>query len=247
MLFKGKTDQFVVSGFEEMKCINISHHDHLELTKNLSINDSEIIINSLEEDHMVDVNVEWISNSSQSINTIFRNVLHDLIDLLWLVVSSHRIDQDSEKLYKFRVVVVDAEVKAVEQSHGILFQVLSMLRNDISDLLVECLLLKGHLLAKSVCFLKPVSYLMMEVYFLSELLEVVLLDLVIHLIHDFVLSFVDLDGMLNLVNHTIVVEVIDSGVTNSILGSMLVKLVVIIVDSVFEGQGTNRLVVVINF
>ena len=82
MLFKGKTDQFVVSGFEEMKCINISHHDHLELTKNLSINDSEIIINSLEEDHMVDMNVEWVSNSSQSINTIFRNVFHDLIYLL---------------------------------------------------------------------------------------------------------------------------------------------------------------------
>ena len=193
-----------------MECINVSHHDHFKLAKDLSINNSEIIINCLKENHVVNVHIEWITDSSESFDAVFLNVFHDFFDLIWLVISRHLFDQDFEKFDKLWVVVVNTEIEAVKQSHGILFQVLSMLENDVGDLVVEFLLLQGHFLAKSVCLFKSVSNLVMEINLLSELLEVVFLDFFIHFVHDLILSFVNLNYMFDVVNQAVIVEIISS-------------------------------------
>jgi hypothetical protein len=103
-----------------VKSIFISHHDLLELPKDLGVHDSEVIINCLEEYHMVDVNVEWITNSSESINTVLNNVFQELIDLFILILVFHLFNQDFEELYNFRIVVVNTKIEAVEKSHRIL-------------------------------------------------------------------------------------------------------------------------------
>ena len=114
MLFKRQSDEFVVSLLQQVKSIFVSEHDKLELSQNLSINNPQIIIDCLEEHHVVHMNIQWISYLSEPIDTVLNNELKDFINLLGLVGVAHLIDQDLEELNQFRVVVVNTEVQTVE-------------------------------------------------------------------------------------------------------------------------------------
>jgi hypothetical protein len=63
-----------------------------------------------------------------------------------------------------------------------------VLSDDVNDLLVELMLLRLMFLPKSVGLFKSVSNLVVEVNLLSELDHVLLLDLLINFIIDFILN-----------------------------------------------------------
>ena len=121
-----------------------------------------------------------------------------------------------------------------------------MLRDDLYNLFVEDLSLFWMLLAQSVGFLEPVSHLMMEVHFLSELLEVLFLDFVVHVLSDLVFSGSNFESRLYMVDSAIVVEVISSGVSFWVLVHWLkvwdknVLLIVLVINTIFQSQGSDR-------
>jgi hypothetical protein len=58
-----------------MKCILISHLKESKLSEDLAINDPEIIIDSLIEDHVVNNLIDLFSNRSDLIDTILVDIL----------------------------------------------------------------------------------------------------------------------------------------------------------------------------
>jgi hypothetical protein len=157
---------------------------------------------------MVDVSVELLSLGSEDIDTVVVNVLKQHFDLLWFVVVVHLFDQRSQELDKVWVLIVDTEIQAVEQSKWVLFDVVRVLRDDFDDLHVHLLLLVFLVLAQSICFFKSVSHFMMKIDFLSELLQIVFLDLLVHDFFDVLLEIHYLKLLLKLIDDTILVQVI---------------------------------------
>jgi hypothetical protein len=70
---------------------------------------------------MVDESVDLFSDRSQSLNPVHINMLKKLVYLSWSV--RHLPNQSSEKLNKVWVVVVNAEVEAVEEGHLVFIDV----------------------------------------------------------------------------------------------------------------------------
>jgi len=105
-------DQLVVSLFQELNGILISHLKELEVAHDLGVDNSEVIIDCLIEDQVVADGVQLLILGSQSLDSVVVDIFQDLIDLF--IVGSHLLDQGSQELYKVRVVVIDTEIQAVE-------------------------------------------------------------------------------------------------------------------------------------
>jgi hypothetical protein len=86
------------------------------------------------------------------------------------------------------VIVVDTEVEAVEERHWILLDVVGVTYDDIDNLKIKSILLLRLVLGESVRFFKSICHLVMEINFLSELLQIVSLDLLIDFSSDLVFS-----------------------------------------------------------
>ena len=84
---------------------------------------------------MVNESIDLFSNSSQSLNTIDIDVLKEVINLLWTIL--HFKNQCSEKFNQIWIVVVNAEVQTVEQSHFVLLNVVRVLSNDVNYFSIE--------------------------------------------------------------------------------------------------------------
>lgn len=78
------------------------------------------------------MSIDLLSNCSDSFDSINIYVLKQLIHSGWSVLDFW--DQGSQELYLFWVVVVNAEVKAIEQSERVLFYVIGVLGYDLNDL-----------------------------------------------------------------------------------------------------------------
>ena len=90
----------------------------------------------------------------------------------------------------------------------ILLDVVGVLRDDLQNLLVQGLSLLRVLLAQSVRLLESVSYFMVEIYFLPELLQVLILYLLVEVVFDLIFSGTDLQSRLNLIDSSISVQVV---------------------------------------
>lgn len=121
---------------------------------------------------MVNKLVDLLSYSSDLFNSIHIDVLKQLVDL---IILRDLLDQSPDELYEVFVLVVDTEEQAVKEGHGVLLDIARVVGYAVNNLQIESLFLFSSLFAKSICFLKPVGDFMVEVYFLSEDLVVVLL------------------------------------------------------------------------
>jgi len=135
---EGDTNEIIISLHKHVFSIGVSELNDTELSQNLSKDNSELIINGLVENHMVNESIDCFSNSSQSFNTVNIDMLEELIDLSWTI--RHLLNQGSHELYQVRVVVVDAEVEAVEKGHLVLINIIRVLCDNINDLLVQLVL-----------------------------------------------------------------------------------------------------------
>lgn len=203
---ESKPNNLIIPLLEELLGILVSQLDEPELSQNLCIHDSEIIVNGLVEDHMIDMSINDFSNGPDSLNTININILKHLINPLWLILEL--VDECSEEFYEVWVVVVDAEVEAIEESHLIFLDIISVLIDNIDDLKVEGLFLLWLLLTKSVSFLISVGDFMVEVYFFSEFGEILISYIFINLVSHVSFDVIDFNLSFNIINLTILIKVI---------------------------------------
>ena len=96
-LIESKSDDFVISLLEELLSILISQLDEPELSQNLCIHDSEVIINCLVEDHVVNMSIDDLTNCSNSLDTVYINILQHLINPLRLILEL--VNECSQELY----------------------------------------------------------------------------------------------------------------------------------------------------
>ena len=93
--FNSPKYELIISLVQKLKGIIVSHLDKFQLTENLSVNDSQVIIYSLVEDHMIYYSVDLVTNCSESFDTIDINVLQKSINFLVIV---NFMDESSQKL-----------------------------------------------------------------------------------------------------------------------------------------------------
>lgn len=73
-----------------------------------------------------------------------------------------------------------------------MLDVVRVLRDDLKDFLVKGFSFLRMLLAQSVRLLESIGYLMVEVYLLSELLQVFVLNLLVEVVSNIIFSGTDL-------------------------------------------------------
>lgn len=83
---EGKSNDLIISLLKKLLSILISQLDEPELSQNLCIHDSEVIINCLVEDHVVNMSIDDLTNCSNSLDTVYINILQHLINPLWLIL-----------------------------------------------------------------------------------------------------------------------------------------------------------------
>ena len=116
-----------------MKCILISHLKKLQLSKNLTIHNPKVVINGLIENHVVDHLVDLLANCSDLFDSILIDVLEETVDLF---VGVDFVDEFTEELNEILVLEIDAKEEAVEESHGVCFNVISMFDDALDDIVV---------------------------------------------------------------------------------------------------------------
>lgn len=124
LLGESNSDQFPVSLFQEMQSVLVPQLNELQDSQDLRVDNPQFIIYRLVEHNVVDVRVQFLSLSSQNVNSININVVQYFIDLVRFVLYVHLADQSSEELDQIWVLVVDTEVKTVKQGHGVLLDVI---------------------------------------------------------------------------------------------------------------------------
>ena len=95
-LIESKSNDLIISLLKELLGILVSQLDEPELSQNLCINDSEVIINCLVEDHVVDMGVDDLTDCSNSLDTVYIDVLEHLVNSLRLILEL--VDQCSQEL-----------------------------------------------------------------------------------------------------------------------------------------------------
>ena len=131
---------------------------------------------------MVHLVVDHLANGSQSLDAVDVDLLQEIGNQSELLF--HLIDECSQELNEVWIVKVDAKIEAVKKSERILLDIVTVFTDNIDDLLIELILSILLLLDQSIRLFKSVKSLMMKVDFLSELRQVVLLYLVVHVILD---------------------------------------------------------------
>ena len=205
-LIESKSDDFIVSLLQELLSILVSQLDEPELSQNLCIHDSEVIVNCLVEDHVVNVGVDDLTNCSDSLDAVYINILEHLIDPLWLILEL--VNECSQEFYQVGIVIVHTEVKTVEESHLVFLDVVGMLIDNVDDLKVQGLFLLWLLLSKSVGLFITIGNFVMEIHFFSELCEVCRSDIFIKVISEVSLDGVDFKCSFNLIDFAISIKVV---------------------------------------
>lgn len=122
-----------------------------------------------------------------------------------------------------------------------------MLRDDLNNLFVKSLSLFGVLLAQSVRLFKSVSHFMMEIDFLSELLQVVIANFFIYFSFNLIFPSSDLESRFYLIDSAVFVEVIFLLVSLWIVVLRWFKVrnekvlcVILIINSIFQSESSDR-------
>jgi protein-S-isoprenylcysteine O-methyltransferase Ste14 len=122
-----------------------------------------------------------------------------------------------------------------------------MLRDDLNNLFVKSLSLFGVLLAQSVRLFKSVSHFMMEIDFLSELLQVVIANFFINFSFYLIFPSSDLESRFYLIDSAVFVEVIFLLVSLRIVVLRWFKVrnekvlcVILIINSIFQSESSDR-------
>lgn len=113
------------------------------------------------------------------VNTIDIDLLQQLINLFTV---RNFLDKNSQEINHLWIVVVNAEVKTVEQSHGILLNVARVLTDAVYNFQVQRLFPLTGFLCKSIGFFEPISYFMVKIDFFSENFNIVILDLLLRIL-----------------------------------------------------------------
>jgi len=127
-----------------MDSISVSELKELDVSHDLIVNNSKIIVNGLIEDHVVNELLDLFSFGSDSLDSIHINVLQQLINPL---VAVDLLNEGSKELDQRLVEILDTEEKAIEEGHWILLNVSRMLADAVNDFKVQGLLSFGHLSA----------------------------------------------------------------------------------------------------
>lgn len=77
--FKGAPYELIVPLLQELKGITIPELYCLKLPKDLGVDNAEIVIDGLVEDHVVNVGVYYFTHCAQSFDTVYVDVLEDLV------------------------------------------------------------------------------------------------------------------------------------------------------------------------
>ena len=144
------------------------------MSDDLRVNDFEVIVHSLVENHVVNNLIQMVTFGPQPVYAIDIDVLKELI---YLGMRVDFLDELPQELNHLLILVVNTEEEAVEQSDWLLLNEVFVLLDTFDDILVE--LSSGIaiiLLCKSIGFLKPVSDLVMEVDFFHAFLHHSFLD-----------------------------------------------------------------------
>ena len=120
LLFEGQANQLVVSVGQQVHGINISHLNESKLSKDLGVDDSEVVVYGLVEDHVVDKTINLLTNGPYLFNII---LLNKLKKLSYLINHWHFVNDALKELNEISVVVVDTEEQAVKDGHRVLFHV----------------------------------------------------------------------------------------------------------------------------
>lgn len=182
-LLEGDPNQLIVALLQQLQRVFVSHLDRFEATQDLSVHDSQVIVHSLVEHHVVQLSVDLLSNCTQLLDLVIIDVRNDLLDFFETVLFRQLDEQGVHEVDDLRIVVVNAKVEAVEQGHRILPDVVVVLSDEADDLLVGLDALIRLRSTEAVSLLEPVSDLMVEVYFLAELLQVLLTHLIVPCTH----------------------------------------------------------------
>jgi len=127
-----------------MDSISVSELKELDVSHDLIVDNSKIIVNGLIEDHVVNELLDLFSFGSDSLDSIHINVLQQLINPL---VAVDLLNEGSKELDQRLVEILDTEEKAIEEGHWILLNVSRMLADAVNDFKVQGLLSFGHLSA----------------------------------------------------------------------------------------------------
>jgi len=161
------------------------------------------------------------------------------MDLLWLICV-HLDDQSSQELDKVRVIVVNAEVEAIEEGERVLLDVVGVFTDDFDDFKVHGISLLWLLFSQAIALLEPVGNFVMEVDLLPEFSKVLVADLVIYLVSDCILHGDHFNLLLHLVYYPVSVKVIHRSKARWIL--LLEVCLVLVVISFSESQRFNTLI-----
>lgn len=126
----------------------------------------------------------------------------------------HFTDDEFQEFNKFRILVVYAEVETVEQTYGVLLDIVVVVANYVNYFLIELIALIRLPFGQSVCLFEPVDDLVVEIDLLSVSDDGVVLGLylLVELTLDKGLEFHDLDVVLDRVNDSVAIQVIFRGI-----------------------------------
>ena len=127
-----------------MDSVFISELDELNVSHDLHVNNSKIIINSLIKHHMINQRLDLLSFCPDPLDSININVLKQLVNLL---VAVDFVNQCSQEINQRLIVILDAEEQTIKQGHRILFNITRMFTYAVNDLEIKSLLFLRHLSA----------------------------------------------------------------------------------------------------
>jgi hypothetical protein len=140
-----------------------------QLSQDLAVHDSEVIVDSLVENHVINNLIDLFSNCSDLVDSFLINLLQQSVDLF---IIFNLIDQVTKKTEEFFVLKIDAKEEEVEKSHGVCFYEICMLTDTFNDFEVQGCFSFLDFFAKAVCLFKSICNLMVEVYFMLKLVVV---------------------------------------------------------------------------
>lgn len=152
----------------------------------MGVDNAEIVIDGLVEDHVVNVGVYYFTHCAQSFDTVYVDVLEDLV--YFVRPHFNFVDKHSKEFNNLWVLEVNTKIQAVKEGHGIQLYVVTVFRYDLNDFLVQLLLFVRLFLSQAIGLFKAIEGLVMEVDLSTELHEVLILDVLVDVEHNLVLQ-----------------------------------------------------------
>jgi hypothetical protein len=115
--------QVIIPGLEQMKSISVSHLYEFQFPEDLGVTDSQVVIDSLIKDHVINLGVDVLAHCPEPIESMVIDVLQHQVYHFMLLSKSDFLDQSLQKCDNVAVFVVNAEIEAVENGHGLVFNV----------------------------------------------------------------------------------------------------------------------------